>query len=30
MRDTNTADRYAKYINQKSKEELDKPEPTDN
>ena len=30
MRDTNTADKYAKYINRKSKEELDKPEPTDN
>ena len=30
VRDTETADRYAKYINQKSKEELDKPEPTDN
>ena len=30
VRDTNTADRYAKYINRKSKEELDKPEPTDN
>ena len=30
VRDTETADRYAKYINRKSKEELDKPEPTDN
>ena len=30
VRDTEAADRYAKYINQKSKEELDKPEPTDN
>ena len=30
MKDTETADRYAKYINRKSKEELDKPEPTDN
>ena len=30
VKDTETADHYAKYINQKSKEELDKPEPTDN
>ena len=30
VRDTETADRYAKYINRKSKEELDKPEPADN
>ena len=30
VRDTEAADRYAKYINRKSKEELDKPEPTDN
>ena len=30
VKDTNTADRYAKYTNWKSKEELDKPEPTDN
>ena len=29
VRDTETADRYAKYINRKSKEELDKPEPAD-
>ena len=30
VKDTEAADRYAKYINRKSKEELDKPEPTDN
>ena len=30
VKDTETADRYAKYVNRKSKEELDKPEPTDN
>ena len=30
VRDTNTADRYAKYINRKSKEELDQPEHKDN
>ena len=30
VRDTEAADRYAKYVNRKSKEELDKPEPTDN
>ena len=30
LRDTEAADRYAKYVNRKSKEELDKPEPTDN
>ena len=29
VRDTEAADRYAKYINRKSKEELEKPEPTD-
>ena len=27
VRDTETADRYAKYINRKSREELDEPEP---
>ena len=30
VKDTETADRYAKYVNRKSKEELDKLEPTDN
>ena len=30
VKDTETADWYAKYVNRKSKEELDKPEPTDN
>ena len=30
VKDTETADQYAKYVNRKSKEELDKPEPTDN
>ena len=30
VKDTEAADRYAKYINRKSKEELDKPEPTNN
>ena len=30
VRDKNAADRYAKYINRKSKEELDKPEDKDN
>ena len=30
VKDTEMADRYAKYVNRKSKEELDKPEPTDN
>ena len=29
VRDAETADRYAKYIHRKSKEELDKPEPQD-
>ena len=29
VRDTEAADRYAKYVNRKSREELDKPEPTD-
>ena len=30
VKDTEAADRYAKYVNRKSREELDKPEPTDN
>ena len=30
MKDTETTDRYAKYVNRKSNEELDKLEPTDN
>ena len=30
VKDTETADRYAKYVNRKSKEELDKLDPTDN
>ena len=30
VRDTEAADRYAKYVNRKSREELDKPEPTEN
>ena len=30
VKDTETADQYAKYVNRKSKEELDKLEPTDN
>ena len=30
VKDTETADRYTKYVNRKSKEELDKLEPTDN
>ena len=30
VKDTETADRYAKYVNRKSKEELDQPEPADN
>ena len=30
VRDTEAADRYAKYVNRKSREELDKPELTDN
>ena len=29
VKDAETADRYAKYVNRKSKEELDKPEPLD-
>ena len=29
VKDTEAADRYAKYVNRKSREELDKPEPTD-
>ena len=29
VKDAETADRYAKYVNRKSKEELDKPEPQD-
>ena len=29
VRDTEAADRYAKYVNRKSREELDKPEPVD-
>ena len=29
VKDVETADRYAKYVNRKSKEELDKPEPLD-
>ena len=28
VKDTEAADRYAKYVNPKSREELDKPEPT--
>ena len=30
VKDTEAADRYAKYVNRKSREELDKPEPTEN
>ena len=30
VKDTETADRYTKYVNRKSKEELDRLEPTDN
>ena len=29
VKDTEAADRYAKYVNRKSREELDKPEPID-
>ena len=29
VKDAETADRYAKYVNRKSREELDKPEPLD-
>ena len=29
VKDTEAADRYAKYVNRKSREELDKPEPVD-
>ena len=29
VKDTETADRYAKYVNRKSREELDEPEPVD-
>ena len=29
VKDTEAADRYAKYVNRKSREELDKPESTD-
>ena len=29
VKDAETADRYAKYVNRKSREELDKPEPVD-
>ena len=29
VRDTEAADRYAKYVNRKSREELDQPEPAD-
>ena len=29
VKDAETADRYAKYVNQKSREELDEPKPVD-